>query len=142
MLKNIQYTFTSTDVELFINKYNINPDEYKLIYKKSYISQCLAGNTVDELVYTAIKDLRLISANLEIANAKLKRKADLISEINNTITKLLNIKGDLELVIDTLEDDTIQNQLKHKDAIIEQLKNELNKQQEFHIEDNVLQSQL
>ena len=101
MLKNIQYAFTSTDVELFINKYNINPDEYKLIYKKSYISQCLAGNTVDELVYTAIKDLRLISANLEIANAKLKRKADLISEINNTITKLLNIKGDLELVIDT-----------------------------------------
>ena len=74
MLKYIEYAFSSHDVQEFIIKHNITQKEYETIYKKSFVSQCLHGLSVDDLLKTTAIELRQISANLEILRANYKKK--------------------------------------------------------------------
>ena len=74
MLKYIEHAFTSRDVQEFIKLHNISQKESEMIYKKSYVSHCLHGISIDDLIKTTAIELRQISINLEILRPNHKKK--------------------------------------------------------------------
>ena len=107
-----------------------------MIYKKSYVSHCLHGISIDLIKTTAI-ELRQISINLEILRPNHKKKDELINEINYAISKLFNMKDDIEIALSSInnEEEDVEllkshlektiNKVNERDRIIESKKLEI-----------------
>ena len=137
MLKYIEHAFTSRDVQEFIKLHNISQKEYEMIYKKSYVSHCLHGISIEDLIKTTAIELRQISINLEILRPNHKKKDELINEINYAISKLFNMKDDIEIALSSInnEEEDVEllknhlaktiNKVNERDRIIESMKLEI-----------------
>ena len=76
-----------------------------MIYKKSYVSHCLHGISINDLIKTTAIELRQIRMNIEILRQNDKKKEELINEINCAISKLFQMKDDIEIALSSIKEE-------------------------------------